>query len=41
MFGQDLVVGDLDGVLHLIDPASGQLVGRSKTNGEVRSLTCD
>ena len=33
-----LVVGDLDGVLHLIDPASGQIVGRSKTSGEVRTL---
>ena len=38
LFGKYLVVGDLDGVLHLIDPSSGQLVGRSKTNGEVRSL---
>lgn len=38
MLGQDLVVGDLDGVLHLIDPNSGQLIGRSKTSGEVRSL---
>ena len=38
ILGQDLVVGDLDGVLHLIDPTSGQLVGRSKTSGEVRSL---
>jgi outer membrane protein assembly factor BamB len=38
MLGQDLVVGDLEGVLHLIDPTSGQLVGRSKTSGEVRSL---
>lgn len=38
MLGSDLVVGDLDGVLHLLDPNSGQLVGRSKTSGEVRSL---
>lgn len=38
MLGQDLVVGDLDGVLHLINPATGKLVGRSKTSGEVRSL---
>ena len=38
VLGQDLVVGDLDGVLHLIDPNSGQIVGRSKTSGEVRSL---
>ena len=38
VLGQDLVVGDLDGVLHLIDPNSGHIVGRSKTSGEVRSL---
>ena len=38
MFGQDLIVGDLDGVLHLIDPNSGQLIGRAKTSGAVRTL---
>ena len=38
VLGQYLVVGDLDGVLHLIDPQSGKIVGRSKTSGEVRSL---
>lgn len=38
MLGQNLVVGDLDGVLHLISPASGKLIGRAKTSGEVRSL---
>lgn len=38
MLGQNLVVGDLDGVIHLIDPASGKLVGRAKTSGEVQSL---
>ncbi len=38
MLGTDLVVGDLDGVLHLIDPSTGQIVGRSKTSGEVRTL---
>ena len=38
MLGQNLVVGDLDGVLHLINPASGKLIGRAKTSGEVRSL---
>ncbi|MBB6362736.1 outer membrane protein assembly factor BamB [Acinetobacter lwoffii] len=38
MLGTDLVVGDLDGVLHLIDPRTGQITGRSKTSGEVRSL---
>lgn len=38
MLGSQLIVGDLDGYLHLVDPQSGQLVGRSKTSGEVRSL---
>ena len=38
MLGTDLVVGVLDGVLHLIDPRTGQITGRSKTSGEVRSL---
>ncbi len=38
ILGNDLVVGDLDGVLHLLDPATGQLIGRAKTNGEVRNL---
>lgn len=38
MLGQDLVVGDLDGVLHVLNPQSGQIVGRSKTSGEVSSL---
>ncbi|MEB6480413.1 outer membrane protein assembly factor BamB [Acinetobacter vivianii] len=38
MLGQNLVVGDLNGVLHLINPASGKLIGRAKTSGEVRSL---
>ena len=37
-FGGDLVVGDLDGVLHLVDPSSGELIGRSKTSGAVRTL---
>ncbi|ENW82661.1 outer membrane assembly lipoprotein YfgL [Acinetobacter sp. ANC 3929] len=38
MLGLNLVVGDLDGVIHLINPASGKLIGRAKTSGEVRSL---
>lgn len=38
ILGTDLVVGDLDGVLHLIDPRTGQITGRSKTSGEVRNL---
>lgn len=38
MLGQNLVVGDLDGVILLIDPNTGKLIGRAKTSGEVRSL---
>lgn len=38
MLGQSLVVGDLSGVLHLVDPATGNLLGREKTSGEVRTL---
>lgn len=38
MLGNELVVGDLEGVLHLIDPRNGQIVGRAKTSGEVRTL---
>ena len=38
MLGNDLVVGDLDGVLHLLDPSTGAIIGRSKTSGEVRTL---
>ncbi|ALH94315.1 outer membrane protein assembly factor BamB [Acinetobacter equi] len=38
MLGTNLIVGDLDGYLHIVDPSSGMLVGRSKTSGEVRSL---
>jgi len=38
MLGTNLIVGDLDGYLHIVDPSSGQLIGRSKTSGEVRSL---
>ena len=38
MLGSDLVVGDLDGVLNLVDPSTGNLIGRSKTKGDVTSL---
>ena len=38
MLNNQLVVGDLEGVLHLVDPNTGDLVGRAKTSGEVRSL---
>ena len=36
--GSNLVVGDLDGYLHQIDPNTGATLGRSKTSGEVRTL---
>lgn len=38
LLGKDVVVGDYEGVLHVLDPATGQLIGRSKTRGEVRNL---
>ncbi|RKG33256.1 outer membrane protein assembly factor BamB [Acinetobacter tianfuensis] len=38
MFGQNLIVGDMGGVLHMIDPSSGTIVGRAKTSGDVRTL---
>ena len=38
LLGSDLVVGDLDGVLHLINPETGDFTGRAKTSGEVRTL---
>ncbi|MEB3767069.1 outer membrane protein assembly factor BamB [Acinetobacter sp. MD2] len=38
LLGSDLVVGDFDGVLSLIDPNTGDLIGRSSTKGQVSSL---
>lgn len=38
MFGSNLVVGDLAGYLHQIDPNTGTTLGRVKSSGEVRSL---
>ena len=38
ILGGQLVVGDLDGVLHLVDPNSGEFTGRATTSGEVRTL---
>ena len=38
LLGNELVVGDLDGVLHLINPTTGEIIGRAKTSGEVRNL---
>lgn len=38
ILGNHLVVGDYQGILHLIDPATGQINGREKTSGDVRTL---
>ena len=38
LLGSNLVVGDLDGYLHQIDPSTGTTLGRVKTSGEVRTL---
>lgn len=38
VLGQYVVVGDLDGYLHLIDPASGNIVGRVRSKGEITSI---
>ncbi|MBF7687811.1 outer membrane protein assembly factor BamB [Acinetobacter rathckeae] len=38
LLGSDLVVGDFDGALSLIDPTTGKITGRSTTKGEVTSL---
>lgn len=36
--GQYLVVGDADGYLHLLEPATGVIQGRVKSSGEVRQI---
>ncbi|WEV49261.1 outer membrane protein assembly factor BamB [Acinetobacter sp. ESL0695] len=38
LFGSDLVVGDFDGALSLLDPSTGKIIGRSMTKGDVTSL---
>lgn len=38
VLGQYVVVGDLDGYLHLIDPNTGNLLGRVQAKGEIRTL---
>ena len=38
MIGNYIAVGDLDGVVHLFDPASGAIVSRVQTKGALRSL---
>lgn len=38
LFGRYVAVGDEDGYIHLLDPNSGNIVGRVKSSGEVRSM---
>ena len=38
MIGNYIAVGDLDGVVHLFDPASGKIVSRVETKGALNSL---
>ena len=38
MIGNYIAVGDLDGVVHLFDPASGKIVSRVETKGALRSF---
>ena len=38
MIGNYIAVGDLDGVVHLFDPASGKIVSRVETKGALSSL---
>lgn len=38
IFGSNVVVGDYQGVLHLLNPATGHITGREKTSGDVQTL---
>lgn len=38
VLGSQLIVGDDEGYLHLLNPATGQVIGRSRSSGAVRSL---
>lgn len=38
ILGQYMVVGDLDGYLHLIDPTTGNVLGRVRSRGEIRTI---
>ncbi|RZA08931.1 MAG: outer membrane protein assembly factor BamB, partial [Moraxellaceae bacterium] len=38
MLGQYMVVGDLDGYLHLIEPTTGNILGRVRSSGEIRTI---
>lgn len=36
--GRYLIVGDYEGLLHIIEPSSGKIIGRANTAGQVRNL---
>lgn len=38
VFGRYVAVGDEDGYIHLLDPNNGNVLGRVKSSGEVRSM---
>ena len=38
MIGNYIAVGDLEGVVHLFDPATGDIVSRVETKGALTSL---
>jgi outer membrane protein assembly factor BamB len=38
IIGQYVVVGDLDGYLHLIDPNTGNVLGRVRSKGEITTI---
>lgn len=41
MIGDYIAVGDLDGIVHLFDPATGSIVSRVETKGALSSLQVD
>ncbi len=41
MLGQDLIVGDLDGVLHMLNPATGELTRSCEDLWGSAYFTCD
>ena len=41
MIGDYIAVGDLDGIVHLFDPATGTIVSRVETKGALSSLQVD
>ncbi|MDO4223827.1 MAG: PQQ-binding-like beta-propeller repeat protein [Acinetobacter sp.] len=40
-FNGVLVVGDLDGILHIINAETGEFIGRAKAKGAIKNLTVD